>query len=71
MDDTCNTHNTHDIYLYGLSCLVTNDFSAHFEFPDEGKEQEAHTTQVNEEYAFSSNIISKALSQMINEGTSS
>ena len=36
-----------------------------------GKEQEAHTTQASDDYALSSNIVGEALSQTLDEGTSS
>ena len=38
---------------------------------DKGKEQEAHTTQASDDYAFSSNIVGEALSRTLDEGTSS
>ena len=34
-----------------------------------GKDQEAHMTQANDDYAFSSNIVGEALSQTLDEGT--
>ena len=34
-----------------------------------GKEQEAHTTQASDDYAFSSNIVGEALSWTLDEGT--
>ena len=36
-----------------------------------GKEQEAHTMQASDDYAFSLNIVGEALSWTLNEGTSS
>ena len=36
-----------------------------------GKEQEAHTMQASDDYAFSLNIVGEALSRTLDEGTSS